>query len=107
VKAATSVEPGPGEAGRIGFVSAPSPNPTPGRVAFRFGLAKAGTVQLRVLDPQGRLVAQPIDESFAAGTYSAVWDGRTRAGQPAKVGVYYLTLSVPGARQTRTVALQR
>jgi plastocyanin len=107
VNTATSVEPGPGEAGRIGFVSAPAPNPTRERVTFRFGLAKSGRVQLRVLDAQGRLVAQPIDESFGAGTYSAVWDGRTRAGQPAKAGVYYLTLSVPGARQTRNVALQR
>lgn len=107
VLAATAVEPAPGEAGRIGFVSAPAPNPTRGRVAFRFGLTKDGHVQLRVLDTAGRLVAAPIDDSFEAGTYSAAWDGRTRAGQPAKAGVYYLTLSVPGARQTRTIALQR
>jgi len=107
VATATAVPPGTGEAGKIGFVSAPAPNPTRGRVAFRFGLAKAGKVQLRVLDTQGRLVALPIDDGFAAGTYSAVWDGRTRAAQPAKAGVYYLVLSVPGARQTRTIALQR
>jgi plastocyanin len=107
VMAATAVEPAAGEAGRIGFVTSPAPNPTHGRIAFRFGLAKAGRVTLRVVDPQGRLVAQPIDGGYGAGTYAAVWDGRTRGGELAKAGVYYLVLSVPNARQTRTVALQR
>jgi len=107
VSAATGVEPAPGEAGRIGFASPPAPNPSPGRVSFRIGLARAGRVQLRVVDAQGRLVAKPIDEDFSAGTYAAAWDGRTRTGQLAKAGVYYLSLSVPGARQTRRVTLER
>ena len=107
VKATTSVDPVPGIAGSVGFAAPPWPNPSSGTTSFRFALNRPGTARLRVFDAQGRVVATPLNGTFAAGTYSAAWDARTQAGLPAAAGVYLLRLEVPGAVETRRLSIER
>jgi hypothetical protein len=59
------------------------------------------------MDASGRLVARPLDRDLAAGTYAAAWDGAGRNGSRAAAGVYFLSLEVPGAHQTRRIVLER
>jgi len=92
---------------RIGFLDGPAPNPTREATTFRFALAGGGRVKVDVYDVRGRRVATPIDRELRPGTYAARWDGRTRHGEPATAGVYYLRLTVPGASDTREVVVTR
>jgi FlgD Ig-like domain len=90
-----SIEPPPEgqdvQPGRIEF-AAPSPNPSPGAVAFRIALPHAAHVRVLVLDIQGRLVARIDQGTLAAGRYRIDWDGRGLAG-----GVYLTQLQVDGS----------
>lgn len=73
---------------------APMPNPSRASVAFDLALPRAGRVELRVLDLQGRLVAAPDTRSMPAGRHRLVF---TPAGDaPLGPGVYFTRLLVDG-----------
>jgi plastocyanin len=91
----------------IGFASHPFPNPTGGRVSFRYSLSKAGRVHAEVLDVRGRRVATVLDLDRAPGTFEAAWDGRLTSGRTAPPGRYFLYLAVPGAVGSQAVTLMR
>ncbi|MEO6461575.1 MAG: hypothetical protein ABIP29_00705 [Candidatus Eisenbacteria bacterium] len=88
-----------------GFVARPAPNPTRDFVIVRFALLRAGRARLDVLDARGRRVARPVDGTYEAGGYAVRWDRRGDDGGRALAGVYFLRLSVPGARQTERVVV--
>jgi len=91
----------------IGFASHPWPNPTGGRVNFRYSLKQAGRVHAEVLDVRGRRVATVLDLERTPGTFDAAWDGRLASGRTAPAGRYFLYLSVPGAVGSQAVTLMR
>jgi len=96
----------PGVPGRqIGFVSEPEPNPTTGRVSFRLAMPEAGRATVRVFDTRGQLVAVPVDRELGAGIFSVTWDGSRRDGGRAATGVYYLRVTLPGFRDSRSVVM--
>jgi len=105
VQQAVAVRPLDGAAARIGFLAAPAPNPSSGRVLFRFGLRQPGAARAEILDARGRLVAVPVNEHLGAGAFSGVWDGLSTTGAHVSPGVYYIRLTVPGARETKSVVL--
>jgi len=104
---AVGVTPLPGGSERLGFLAAPAPNPTTGRVAFRFALPTAGRATAAVYDVRGRRVATVLDDALAAGTYGAAWDGKTADGVAAAPGVYRLRLELPGYGESRQVVVAR
>jgi len=91
----------------VGFASHPWPNPTAGRVNFRYSLKQAGHVRAEVLDVRGRRVATVLDLDRAPGTFDAAWDGRVASGRTAPTGRYFLYLSVPGAVGSQAITLMR
>lgn len=105
VRNVSDVVPLPGEARGVGFVTSPLPNPSPALVTFHFAQRQAGRARAVVYDASGRQVAVPVDRPLAAGTFAAVWDGRTRSGARAAAGVYYIRLAVPGFTGVRRVVL--
>jgi plastocyanin len=106
VQSTASVEPIAGPHG-AGFTAPPWPNPSRGTTVFRFSLPMAGHARATIHDVSGRRVATPLDRDLGAGTWAGAWDGRTGEGSPAPAGVYLVTLEVPGATQTRRIALER
>lgn len=65
----------------------PSPNPSTGPVAIRFGLPTEETVSLTVYNVLGRKVAQLRDEAaMEAGYHTITWNGRVGSG------VYFVRL---------------
>ena len=102
-----SVEPIGMSVPRIGFVTTPGPNPTRAGVSFRFALAKPGHARIDVFDLAGRRIATPQDGNLGAGTFAANWDGKALDGRRVSPGVYAIRLSVPGASETRRVAVER
>jgi len=105
VQQAVAVRPLEGTATRIGFLAPPAPNPSSGRVLFRFGLRGPGAARAEILDARGRLVAVPVNEHLGAGAFSGVWDGRSTSGAHVSPGVYYIRLTVPGAHETKSIVL--
>ena len=83
---------------------APSkPNPFRQSATLSFSLAKGGPVEMHLYSVDGRRVRTLVNGVRGAGEYSLVWDGRDDNGTPLAAGVYYLRLSTPQGRFTRTM----
>ncbi len=75
------------------------PNPTGGPAAVDFVLSSAQRARLDIFDVVGHRVRTLVDDQFAAGAHTAMWDGRDARGNPATPGVYFVRL-VGGQRTT-------
>jgi hypothetical protein len=80
-------------------IRAVTPNPGSGAMRIDYELARGGTVVVRVSDVAGRVV-ETLPARADAGRHSMVWNGR---GGP---GVYFVTLTVDGRAQDRSVAIR-
>ena len=86
-----------------------APNPFRTTTAFSYALSRAGAVELRIFDAQGRVVRTLLSGDRPAGRGSATWDGRRDDGARAAAGVYHARLSGPavGMPVTQRVLLAR
>ena len=97
-----------GGAGPRGLRLGPvSPNPARGAAGVFFDLPRPGRVRLDLYDVRGRLVRTLVDDSRAAGTHLARWDGRDAAGTPAAAGIYFLRIESAGETKSGRIALLR
>lgn len=64
------------------------PNPFNPQITFTFSLAEPAAGELAVFDLSGRRLATPAAGDFAAGRYTARWDGLDRHGRALPSGVY-------------------
>ena len=80
------------------FVGSSFPNPAPAGVAasVRFALEQPSHVVLRVVDANGRFVAQPMSSALGSGVHLASWNGRTATGLTVPRGVYFFRLEAAG-----------
>jgi hypothetical protein len=60
----------------------------------RFGVAKAGRVQVSIYDVTGRKIRNLADRIFPAGEHSLQWNGTDDAGNKVARGVYFVRSSV-------------
>lgn len=70
---------------------AAAPNPTRAGVEITVTLAARGVARVEVLDVHGRALATLADGALPEGETRLVWDGRTRAGRDAGVGVFWVS----------------
>lgn len=103
VQSLTGVEPLPRPEGgpAEGFLAPPAPNPAHSFVIARFALARAGQVELDVVDARGRRVARPLDAWIEPGAYALKWE----RGTDVPAGVYFLRLRVPGTTVSERVVV--
>jgi hypothetical protein len=87
------------------FLAQNFPNPFNPNTTIAFGLKSAGFVNLSIYDAAGRLVATLINESRAAGNYTAAWNGKARNGSPAASGVYFYRLTAGTFIETKKMIL--
>lgn len=86
-------------------LSRPSPNPAPhGRTAIAYTLSQSERVQLRVIDPTGRVVAVLEEGVREAGTHRVAWDGRS-SGRSLPPGLYLVQLLTPTRNEIRRVVV--
>jgi len=76
-----------------GLSLAASPNPSRAGTAFAFALPRPGHARLAVFDAAGREVARLLDGDVLAGRHEVRWTA------PAKPGVYFARLEVPGGEK--------
>jgi len=65
-----------------------------GPSTVRFGVAKAGRVQISIYDVTGRKIKNVADRVFPAGEHSLMWDGTDDSGTKVARGVYFVRSSV-------------
>ena len=78
------------------------PNPFNPSTTFRFQIARAGSVSLKVYDILGKEVASVVDEFLSPGTYSVPWYANVNAS-----GVYYYRLTTANSVETKKLVLMR
>jgi hypothetical protein len=89
---------GPEASPAVMLIGPSFPNPAPAGVmaSVRFSLAQPSHVVLRVVDANGRFVAEPFRSDLRTGLHRASWDGLTMTGEPVPRGLYFLTLQAEG-----------
>jgi hypothetical protein len=65
-----------------------------GTSSVKFGVAKAGRVQVKIYDVSGRLIRLVADRYYTPGEYSIEWDGTDDHGSKVARGVYFVRSSV-------------
>lgn len=88
-----------------GLMLSCAPNPFSSQTSVSFSLPEPGGATLTVYDIAGRKVWSQDEDWFAAGTHSAVWDGRREGGVRAAAGVYFVRLRTDGGSAVARVCL--
>jgi hypothetical protein len=83
------------------------PNPGGGPVRISFALKHAANIEIDVFDVQGRKVASPAGGVWAAGSHGVDWDGKTRGGDRAPAGLYFVRYTFPGGQDRRPIIRMR
>ncbi|HEY6507080.1 MAG TPA: FlgD immunoglobulin-like domain containing protein [Vicinamibacterales bacterium] len=87
---------------------APSrPNPFRQATSISFSLARGGPVEMHLYSVDGRRVRTLVDGVREPGEYTVAWDGRSDDGGPVPAGVYFLRMTTPQGRFTKTVTYLR
>ncbi|HZI89342.1 MAG TPA: FlgD immunoglobulin-like domain containing protein [Candidatus Polarisedimenticolia bacterium] len=70
-----------------------------------FTISRPATVRAQIIDVQGRLVRNLMDESLTAGDHVLRWDGRVASGASAASGVYWVRLQSGRETQASKIVL--
>ncbi|MCX6136916.1 MAG: T9SS type A sorting domain-containing protein [Ignavibacteriales bacterium] len=81
------------------------PNPFNPSTQIGFALPKASNVRVNIYDITGKLVRSLVDESMAAGKYTATWDGMNHAGQQVTSGVYIYRIEAGSFSATKKMLM--
>jgi hypothetical protein len=88
-----------------------APNPFPGSTRLSFILEEPASVDLSIIDAEGRRVATLLERAaLAAGLHVVPWDGCDSRGRALAAGVYYEVLTIggdAGGKETRSMVLVR
>ncbi len=95
----------PGANAAVDFLAPLSPNPLRGAGTLRFGLARAGRVNVALYDTQGRRVRTLLAGERPAGEHALRLDARDDAGRALAPGLYLARMDAAGFRATRRVAI--
>ena len=81
------------------------PNPFNPETAIRYQLPEAGYVKLVILNALGQRVRTLVDGHQEAGSYRAVWDGRSASGEQVSDGLYLYRMEAGRFSRTRKMML--
>jgi len=84
-----------------------SPNPFRGATQVRFSLPEQSRVDLTVYDLAGREVTKLADGDWTAGEHTVTWSGRTKDGNTAPGGVYFVRLVAQAAQKSPFTAMRK
>lgn len=81
------------------------PNPFRPSTTFRYSIASAGELTVRILSPEGRCLQELARRHDAAGTYSFTWNGTDASGARVPAGAYFYEVQGPEGSLTRKMLL--
>jgi hypothetical protein len=82
----------------------PNPFARGGRTAIHYSVARAGQVEIRIIDAAGRLIKTLTDQA-GPGTNQITWDGTDDRGAAVSTGVYFYQFSCEGFTSQRKMLL--
>ncbi len=88
-------------------LSPAAPNPMLTEALIQFELNVTTEARLTVYDARGRFVRDLMDGALGAGPHAVTWDARDASGKATSPGVYYVTLTSDGTRQTQKIVRAR
>jgi len=83
------------------------PNPFNSKTTISFDLPEEAQVEIVVFDLMGREIWKSAKTNYSPGTYSVVWNGMNKSGQPAGTGVYLVRLNSLKYSATQKVLLMK
>jgi hypothetical protein len=83
------------------------PNPFNPTTTISFSLPEANSVTLKVYDILGRLITTLVDEVYAPGNYSVVWNATDMNGKAVSAGVYFYTINAGKYHSTQRMLLMK
>jgi hypothetical protein len=89
------------------YLALPQPSPFGSSTALRYGLPKAGTVKLSILDINGRMVRTLVNNMQEPGNQTAIWNGQDDHGRRVDAGVYFYRLEGLGVVLSQKVVYLR
>jgi hypothetical protein len=81
------------------------PNPFNPSTTIQYSVPKAGEVEARVFDIQGRLIRSLSKSYQQAGTHSLVWDSRGISGNFVASGTYFCQVLFNGTALVKKLVL--
>lgn len=81
------------------------PNPFNPTTQVRYDVGENARVRIAIYDVRGTLVRTLVDQTRIAGTYVAIWDGRTDSGARASSGVYFCSMRAGEFVESRRMVL--
>ena len=83
------------------------PNPFNNETMIRFSLPNQEQVQLKIININGQVVRNLVNNGLPAGTHSIRWDGRDNQGQLVASGLYLYQLSAGSEQMTKRLILAK
>jgi hypothetical protein len=81
------------------------PNPFNPSTTIQYNVPKAGEVEARIFDIQGRLVRSLSKSYQQVGTHSLVWDSRGNSGTIVASGTYFCQVLFNGSALIKKLVL--
>ena len=81
------------------------PNPFNPSTTIQYSVPKAGDVEARIFDIQGRLVRSFSKNYQQAGTHSVIWDSRSNSGTILASGTYFCQVLFNGSALIKKLVL--
>jgi uncharacterized lipoprotein YddW (UPF0748 family) len=83
------------------------PNPFNAQTRIEFTLRKTSRVQITIYNAIGQQVCALVDQIYAPGTQSTIWDGRDQQGNSVSSGVYLYVMQVDSHISSKKMILIR
>jgi len=83
------------------------PNPSPGRTALQFAMARTGPLRATIHDAAGRRIRTLLDETRVAGPVVLVWNGLDEQGREVEPGIYLGRVATADGVRARRMAILR
>jgi len=81
------------------------PNPFNPETDIYFHVPAAGPISVKILDRNGRVVKELVNEELASGQHQRHWDGRDKNGNECPSGIYYCVVTGEGFKTFRKMIM--
>lgn len=83
------------------------PNPFNPEATIRYGVDKAGSVDIKIYNYRGQLVRNLVDTQKSKGWHQAIWDGNNDQGIKVTSGVYFARMNMNGKQYMRKMVMMK